>query len=210
MAALLGMGLGGCSAGQVTRTADSQPAIVGVNAASEDEVILVRDAAIAFPGPDGYPAGGSAPITMVIVNQGFEPVRLVRAQSDLGQAVLREGWVTEIPASPTPEASPAAPAATAEADAPGATPSAEAAPSAEASPTPTASPAAAQTPAPEAAPDFTIPAEGYIQVTVIVDQLGQPVGPVDAIPLQLVFDKGTVGPFNVPIATPLEPLPRAS
>lgn len=183
-AALLGMGLSGCSAGQVTRTADTQPAIVGVNVASEDETILIRDAAIAFPGPDGYPAGQSAPITMVIVNQSLAPIRLVQAQSELGQATLQTGWVTEAPPSPTPEA--------------GATP--------------TASPAAAQSPAPPATGQagITIPADGFAQVTVTVSQLRQPVGPVESIPLQLTFDKATVGPFDVPIATPLEPLPRAS
>lgn len=195
-AALLGMGLSGCSAGQVTRTADTQPAIVGVNVASEDETILIRDAAIAFPGPDGYPAGQSAPITMVIVNQSLAPIRLVQAQSELGQATLQTGWVTEAPPSPTPEA--------------GATPTAS--PTGEASPDATASPAAAQSPAPPATGQagITIPADGFAQVTVTVSQLRQPVGPVESIPLQLTFDEATVGPFDVPIATPLEPLPRAS
>lgn len=209
VAALLGLGLSGCGAGLVTQTADMKPATIGVNLASEDQSVLIRDAAIVFPGTDGYPAGASAPITMVVVNQTNAPFRLVEAQTEFGPTTLELGWATVPPPSPTTQPSPPDGA-----DPAPASPTGEADP-AQASPDTTeTSPAAAQSPTPTS-PDGTqsgivIPANGFTQLTVMVEPLQQAVSPIGAIPLQLVFDHTTVGPFDVPLAVPLEPVPRTT
>jgi len=188
LAALMSAGLAGCGAGQISRTAETEASIVGVNVDAPDQSILIRDAAVTFPGPEGYPAGARAPITMVIFNETPSAVRLLQARSELGQVSIELPGVAPVTPEPTgtPTASP--------------------------SPGATASPAAAQSPSPTAAAPgasgLTIPASGYAQVTVVVERLSQAVGPTDDVPLELVFDTVTVGPFDVPIATPREPLPR--
>lgn len=198
LAAAMSAGLAGCGAGQISRTAETEPSIVGVNVDAPDQSVLIRDAAVAFPGPEGYPAGARAPITMVIFNETPTAVRLLQARSELGPVTIEP-----------PGASPAAPGPT---GTPGASPTASPSPEATAGPEATASPAAAQSPSPTApAPGpsgLTIPASGFAQVTVVVERLEQAVGPTDDVPLELVFDTVAVGPFQVPIATPREPLPR--
>lgn len=98
--ALIGaVALAGCGAGQLAATAGQVAAVGGANATVGQ--IAVRDAAIAFDGPaaDGtaYQVGGSAPLSMTIVNQGAQPDRLVSVSSPVASAV-EVGGTREVPA----------------------------------------------------------------------------------------------------------------
>jgi periplasmic copper chaperone A len=94
--------LGGCAAGQVAQTAyqanNTTGATVTVNG------IAVRDAQIAYPeatgGPETaavYPAGGTAPVEMHVVNQNTQNDRLVSASSPIAASVAVNGQ-TDLPA----------------------------------------------------------------------------------------------------------------
>nr|WP_228046278.1 hypothetical protein [Saccharopolyspora sp. HNM0983] len=86
--AALGIGavavLGGCSAGQVTET-DTQ--VAAVNGASGDaQDVAVRNAHLSFPTAGAsYPAGSSAPLELVIANEGPDD-QLVRVTSPYAQS----------------------------------------------------------------------------------------------------------------------------
>lgn len=91
--AALGFGaviaLGGCSAGQVTET-DTQ--VAAVNGASGDAGdVAVRDAKLSFPtAGTSYPAGSSAPVEVVIANDGGDD-QLVRVTSPYAQSADVQG-----------------------------------------------------------------------------------------------------------------------
>lgn len=89
--------LAGCGAGQLTGTS-TQSSSVGANGAAGN--IVVRDAAIEFgtapPAAVVFPVGASAPLTMHIVNQGYEADALVSASSPAAASV-QVGGATELP-----------------------------------------------------------------------------------------------------------------
>lgn len=98
--ALIGaVALAGCGAGQIAATAGQVTAVGGANATAGQ--IAVRNAAVAFDGPAAagaaHEAGGSAPLTMSIVNQGTEADRLLSASSPVASAVEIAGTL-EVPA----------------------------------------------------------------------------------------------------------------
>jgi copper(I)-binding protein len=75
---LVPMLLVGCGAGPDAATSRDAPAVPGVDA--DLDGIAIRNAQIVFH-QEGYPAGGSAPAELVIVNQGQAPVRLQQLSS---------------------------------------------------------------------------------------------------------------------------------
>lgn len=81
---LLALVLTGCGAGQTANTSQDRPAVPGINLS--DAGIAVRNAAVE-PTAEGYPAGGNAPIHLVLVNDREDPVRLVRLSSADAQSV---------------------------------------------------------------------------------------------------------------------------
>jgi hypothetical protein len=98
--ALIGaVALAGCGAGQLAATASQVAAVGGANATVGQ--IAVRNAVVAFDGPaatgTAYEVGGSAPLTMSIVNQGQEADRLVSVSSPAASAV-EVGGTREVPA----------------------------------------------------------------------------------------------------------------
>ena len=81
--------LAGCGAGQITQTS-SQASGVGGASANVGQ-IAVREAAFAFAG-DGktaaiYPAGGTAPLTMTVVNVGVQDDKLTGVSSPAAASV---------------------------------------------------------------------------------------------------------------------------
>jgi len=66
--------LGGCSAGQVAETANLKPPVAGLNTASPDGGLLIRNLQVVYNGPEGYPANGSAPIQVSLFNQTTSPI----------------------------------------------------------------------------------------------------------------------------------------
>ncbi|GAA0510716.1 hypothetical protein GCM10011581_00730 [Saccharopolyspora subtropica] len=97
--AAIGLGavvaLAGCSAGQVTET-DTQ--VAAVNGGSGDlNQISVRNATFTFPASNSfYPAGSSAPLELVLTNEGAEGDKLVQVSSPYATSATL-GGVTDLP-----------------------------------------------------------------------------------------------------------------
>lgn len=89
--------LAGCSAGKVSQTADKIPSIEGVNAQANK--VAIRNAAVVFPAEEeaGYPAGGSAPLTMVLANESAADT-LVSITSPFGSATRASAVPADAPA----------------------------------------------------------------------------------------------------------------
>lgn len=75
---VLGLALAGCGAGPDAATSATRSSIPGVDA--DDLGIAIRNARVPFA-PEGYPAGGDAPVELSVVNNGPEPVQLVDQSS---------------------------------------------------------------------------------------------------------------------------------
>jgi copper(I)-binding protein len=83
--------LAGCGAGQQAQTSEQTSAVAGAN--TQVGNIAIRNAEIAYPdtipaSANVYPVGGTAPVEMVIVNQGTAADRLVSGTSPLGTVQL--------------------------------------------------------------------------------------------------------------------------
>lgn len=88
--------LTGCSAGQVTET-DTQVAAVNGASGTIDGRIAVRNAEFTFPTEhDYYAKGDSAPIQVVLVNEGTTDDRLVKVSSTYATSA-QVGGTTEMP-----------------------------------------------------------------------------------------------------------------
>lgn len=207
--------LSGCSAGQVAETARKVPSLGGVNAQSENGAYKVRNVSVDYLSPEGYPAGGTAPLTVALFNDSVDPVT-VTISSDSADSVTLGGEIAERPGpDSSPSAAPETPgAASPDAQSPGADPSPSlTGPGATASPvTPSPSqPATATGPA-----SVEIPAYGYVSLTqesgnfVQLAGLKQAVRPGDTVTVTFDFGNGQVVTAVVPVATPLSPAPRHS
>lgn len=190
------LALGGCSAGQITQT-DTQASGVGGGSANVGQ-IAVREAAFPFTG-DGktaviYPAGGTAPLTMTVVNFGGQEDKLTGVSSPVagsakitGDATVEAGHVLLVkgePAGPpAPASGSAAPAAPTRA--PGTAPTATAKPTEAAAPT-----------GPNTAGDTT----AQVVLTGLKEDLT--VGP--AYPVVLTFQRAGQVTVDVPVANPPE------
>jgi hypothetical protein len=105
VAAGLGLVLAGCGAGQDALTSANESSVPGVNARTEDDSILVRNAYVVFE-EQGYPAGGQAPVRLWLYNQTDRPIRLAEATSPGadGAASVDTGGTIEVPAAGLVEA----------------------------------------------------------------------------------------------------------
>jgi len=77
VATLAAIALAGCSAGQVAETALKNPSVYGVNSASSDRSVFIRNLAVAYPGTAGYPAGADAPLNVVLSNQTKQAITVL-------------------------------------------------------------------------------------------------------------------------------------
>ncbi|MFV2124547.1 hypothetical protein ACFHWS_08365 [Micromonospora sp. LOL_013] len=87
-----GLLLSGCGAGQLAETATKATAINGVNLESPDGAVSVRDLSVPYPGVEGYPAGGSAPVEVGLFNNTNDPVT-VRISA---APVTDDDWATVV------------------------------------------------------------------------------------------------------------------
>ena len=225
--------LSACSVGQVTQTADKVPPISGANLATADGLIKLRDLTVAYTGPAGTPAGGTAALNVRIFNTGNQPARLTGVASEQGEVVLVDpaAMASASPLAPAPSGSAAAPASAAPSGSAVASgsagPSGSAVPSASGSPSAAApSSPAASVPAPGAQPgpvgsttiDLLIPAGSYALLLpeaprhLAVSNLTGPVKPGGSIPVTFVFTYAdgttTSAATTIPVAVPLSPAPR--
>lgn len=192
----------GCSSGQITQTDSTVAAVPGTSAevAFGGGKISVRNALVAYPGAQGYAAGGTAPLEIRIFNDTGAPVKLTDVQSDAGTVRLFGGTATAPPApAPSPTRAPAVTASPSTPASPGASPSP--------SPTP-AAPAGS-------AINVDIPAGGFVVLgrsqgawLALVD-LSTKLMSGDNVPLSLVFNDGEVKlDIVVVVDVPASPLPR--
>jgi copper(I)-binding protein len=201
--AAVALGLVGCSAGQITQTADQVSAVPGANA--DVGALGLRDLQIAYPGQNGYPAGGNAPLIIRIFNEGAKTVKLTAVSAPgTAQSVVLSGGNSA--ASPTPAATTAAPSPSATAS-PSGTPS----PSGTASPSPTTTPTQAA-PAGQSSFSIDIPAQGYVLLVPGQGQFLQLVGltrqiiPGELVTVEFTFDDGSKASASVPFAPAPEPV----
>lgn len=177
----------GCSAGRITQTDTTVAAIPGADLEVEAPGgrILVRNAHVVYPGTEGYPRGGSAPLELRIFNDTQEPVRLVAVTSSRGQVVLARGGS----ASPSPTATAGTPAPT----------------GSPTSQTPTGTSINIEIPAfgfVTLAPD----ADQHLQIVGLTEALS----PGQSVTLTLRFSNGvTISDVQVPVTTPRSPAPRS-
>jgi copper(I)-binding protein len=182
--------LAGCGAGQVSQTANQQSGSEGANAGTSG--VVVRNAVIEYSGTaaDGnaYPAGGSAPLQMWIVNQGSDMDRLVSASSPAAASVQISGE-TEVPGGQVLVVEGAPQAATGPATA---------------TPQPGATAAPTATPRPASTPGAVgVPGENRVVQMVLVG-LREPVRPGLTYPIVLVFERAGEIRFDIPVGRPEE------
>ncbi|WBB78891.1 hypothetical protein O7606_22235 [Micromonospora sp. WMMD882] len=215
----------GCGAGQVAETAMKEASVQGVNTGTPDGAYLVRGLVVDFPGSEGYPAGGTAPLSVVLYNETPEAVRVTVSTESARQVVLAGAGASP---SATPDGSASAtPSETAgpsptDTASPGATPTDPASPGA--TPTDTASPGATGTASPtptETAPAgvppvVELPPFGYAQLNQQGGRFLQLVGLNEDLragqQVELVFDFGgkrisTPAPVGVPLSPQAPPSP---
>jgi copper(I)-binding protein len=190
--AVTAVALAACSTGQITQTDNQVPAVAGANAsASPNSLIGLRNAVVAYDGPEGYPSGGSAPLVVRIFNDGPRAVRLVAVDAgDAGSVVLANG--------------------TDEGFAPAATPTGSPTPGVETATPPPSAPAGESTFSVEVPPSsyaLLVPGDGpHLRLV----GLREPLTPGASVPLTFRFDDGSTIAVTVPMDLPAQPAPRGS
>jgi hypothetical protein len=228
--------LSACGTGQIAQTAAVQPGVAGVNTQAPDRLVFIRNAALEYPGKDGYQKGGDAPLALWIFNDTESPVTLVGVFGAPDQPALTivesDGANTAAPCSAQRSASPSVAAPTESATAsPSPDKSAKSSTPAKGSPSPSTS-SASPSPAPSPSPtvgsstiNVKIPAGGCVELSkraasyLQIVGLPQAVRNEDSVPVIFVFASGdgkhfTIGTpgkeVQVPITTPESPQPRTS
>ena len=217
VSAVLAAGLAGvvsgCSAGRITQTDKMVPAVPGANADTQDKSVSLRDVLVAYQ-PNGYPQGGTAALSVHIVNNRLDrPVTLTSVTFDKGGVVLVgagapvTGTNSSASASASPSASPSHPAG----------PSGSARPSGSASSS--ASGSASASPSPSAAATLSaisIPANSYARLTpdsggryLAITLTEQPLRPGESVTLTFTFDDNVSVTLRVPMGLPSVAPPRS-
>lgn len=229
VAAVAAIALTGCSSGQIAETALIVPATDGVNTQNSDSSVAIRNLLVAYPGVEGYPAGGSAPIEVALYNETAQPLTVaVASQPAVGatenEGVLSGQSVNLVGGTPSPVQTSGIPAGaeptgtrppnTPQPDTSneGGQPTVSASVPAEPSTAVTSAPAAAGQPA-----RITLAAFGSATFraedpqSLRVTGLSGPLMPGNSVNLVFTFSNGAA-PLTVPapVALPLTPAPRGS
>lgn len=193
------LALTGCSAGQTAETSLLQTAISGINTATADGGLLIRNLQVTYNSPQGYSASGNAPIEVSLFNQTTGTITVTitsKAQQTAQPNVVVATQVGLVGTAPSGSASP----------------SADASPSAGGSPSADASAPAAPQPA-----TLTIPPLGTVAFlpggSPSLQAIGLSSKLVSGGSLALEFvSSSTAQPLDVlaPVAVPLSPAPRDS
>jgi copper(I)-binding protein len=210
------LGLTGCSAGQITQTSTQVAPVPGANVDAGE--LALRNVLIQYR-PEGYPAGGDAPLVVRIFNNGMEPVTLTGVSTDQAasvnlvgtpEVVTPTGTATLPPeiASPSPAASPTETSS----------PSPDESPTASPSPTESPSPTPAPTTPPAQPISITIPGQSFVLLVpgegdtghLVLTGLTEAIVPGGVVTLTFTFDDGTEVVVPVPLAPPIDEVPRAT
>ena len=199
LGAIGGLLLVGCGAGQQSQTAEQQPTIDGQNA--QVGSVALRDIALAYPESGVYEEGSSAPLDMIVINEGEQPDALVEVRTDVAERVTfvisGAGESPEIPATGTATATPSP------------------------SETGTASPSGSATPSPSATGGestisrIPIPAASLVAFrdggpAVILEGLTRELRAADVVTVTFVFERAGSVTTDVAVAVPedeIEPAP---
>jgi hypothetical protein len=209
VAAAAAAALTGCSAGQVAATAIKSSSNQGVNAQNSNNTVFIRNLAVTYNGPEGYPAGGNAPLLVAIFNESEQPITVLVSSQQPDPARADEVvWANSVAIAGGSNASGA--------------PSGAASPPVAATPSGSAGPSGEPTPSGPAQPAMR-PARILLQPQTFVSfrpndpESLQAIGLSKALrpgmSLNLVFEfSNGAAPLTVqaPIETPLSPEPRAS
>jgi hypothetical protein len=207
--------LSACGAGQIAQTATKESSIQGVNVDVKE--VAIRNALIDFPANDKeWPAGGSAPLSLRLVNTSENPDKLTGVSVSPDVA----GYVQLAGARPGAQAS-----------VPGVTPSgsASASPSGTASPSGSSSPSAGGTPSssspsptalPSGSPAETqisldLPPAGLVALddagpALVLQNLRKAITPDAFVVVTFTFEKAGSVDVKLPVAPPMTPLPRVT
>jgi copper(I)-binding protein len=223
--------LAACGAGQLAATSLVVPAVAGaqvsVAAGSPTETITIANATVRYPGPEGYPQGGTAQVSVWLFNNTSKDITLDGVRSPFGQVLLAPGaqraavspcLTSARPIQPNPStgAPTAGVGASAGASAgvatPGPTgtpsthtsvpPTGAAAPSGSASPTPTPAPAGSA-PAGSATVSVPVKAFGCVALTpdsaqfLLVTELSQAVGSGRTVPMEFHFTQAGGASYTI-------------
>lgn len=192
----------GCGAGQIAQTAKVVASVPGGSASTPvppnpdlrgdiGGTIFVQNVTVDYPGPDGYPAGGNAPLTLRIINNSNATITLASATSDAGTVVLTSGGGVTAPS---------------DASSPSGSPSASPSGSPSASP----SPASDITLKPQTLAILSRGAGQYLEITNLTEALP----PGLSVSLTLIFTDTANLPIapvslGVPVAPPAVPASRS-
>jgi hypothetical protein len=198
------LALSGCGAGQQAQTAKQQSAIAGVNGNAGPALsVALRNGLIPFNNTQGYSAGGTAPISVSIFNNGLSTIKLVDVSpadpKDATDVVLIGGPAQ---AAPIPSPSPS----------PTGTPAASGSPSPSGSASP--SPSASKAPAGQTSFSIEIGSGDYVVLTPDNGTYLQIVGlqraftSGDRLPVKFTFDDGTTSTLVLPVGPATNAVPR--
>jgi hypothetical protein len=212
------LALAGCSAGQTAETSLLQTPVSGLNTASPDGGLQIRNLQVVYNSPEGYAANGSAPLEVSLFNQTRSPITVSfssQAQQTATQGIVSAQQVGLTGPAPVPFSSIASgpvgggdtTPSTPTPDVSGEVAPVESAPSAlptdSAGPSPTAALAPAQ---------LTIPALGSInflpgdKTSLIASGLTGKLSPGNSLALTIQSSTSAT-PINVfaPVSIPLSP-----
>jgi hypothetical protein len=217
--------LAGCSAGQTAETSILQTPISGLNTASPDGGLLVRNLQVIYNNTMGYPANGSAPLEVSLFNQTQSPITVTitsKPQQTVTQGIVSAMQVGISGPAPTPTSSiapgPTGGGNTSPSSPPSAGTSGEVSPPASAPsalPTDTASATPA---APSLSPaKLTIAALGSVtflpgnDTSLIASGLSDKLAPGNSLALTITSStSGTPIDVLAPVSTPLSPASRGT
>jgi hypothetical protein len=178
--------LSGCSAGQIAETANKEASVQGVDVEAEvdDGSVAVRNAMVAYPGPEGYESGEDAPVEVWIFNDTRSEVTVtVRpgAVGDDADALVRVASVELVDGDTGAAGAGESPAAGGE-------------------------PAARVEISAGGYSALTQDNGTYLRLVDLASTL--PAG--KAVPLVFEFSNGATIQVEAPVAAPLTPVPRAT
>jgi hypothetical protein len=233
--------LAACSAGQQAQTSEIRPGVAGVNLSAPDgRRVYVRNIAVTYPGPTGYPKGGAAPLQMWIFNDTQQTITLTAVNgaevheasgtNDAEPCSVPRSIAPSAPSSVTaPSVSPSvstSPSASASKPAKPSAPAKSGAPSASPSESPSGSPSPSPSPTLGSATiKVAVPAGGCVELSpraanyLALVELPVTVDSTTLVPVWFsfrsddgsTFEIGSAGdPVRVPVAVPDSPLPRES
>ncbi|THV33600.1 hypothetical protein [Glycomyces buryatensis] len=220
---LVASGLTACSAGQVTQTADTQPAVSGINADAGD--VSLRDVQIVFGASGAYEEGDDVPLHLWIGNEGKESIVLESVTSPAAESVSLATGPLEIETEP--EESPSEEHTDEAEESPGEEATDEASPSESPSEeTPEPEGPEDETPEDEATEDesdetagsgefeIEIAPGGFVRLFpaqgdhLVLEGLSKSLNMSESVEVVFAFSNGDEATLRVPVGTPPEPLPR--